>query len=86
MSDTIIYVLPHLGAISFRGLLRSAKVASYLGAHIFLINFLISARVASNGSVPSFAANWQTCVHKTSWCRFYQHYFLTHLPISLVLE
>ena len=49
MSDTIIYVITHLGALSLCGLLRSAKIASYLGAPVFLINFLISARVASNG-------------------------------------
>ena len=64
MSDTIIYVLPHLGAISLLGLLRSAKIVSYLGVRVY----------------------YKHALHKTSLRRFYQHYFPTHLPISLVLE
>ena len=85
MSDAIIYVLLHLGAISLRGLLRSAKTPSYLGARVFLINFLISARVASNGYVISFAANWQTCAPQNILVQILQTLFsntFTHLPRS----
>ena len=89
MSDTIIYVLPHLGAIPLRGLLRSAKIATYLGARVFLINFLISERVASNGSVTSFAANYQTFPSQNIFMQILPTLFsntFTHLPRSCVTD